>query len=133
VQETAAFLVEGIDFFSHAALTPVENGGDARCRLGSAVLIPILIQSHGHAAQKYVGQGDSEFVGYGFDDDDYCIRASEAGWYTAVTPLLHIKHGTGGNVLDRGKNWSCSFAREEKERPSNMDVFLKKYPHLRSR
>lgn len=82
---------------------------------------------------QQVGVLDEEYTNYGFDDDDYCARAREAGWITAVTKSLHIKHGTGGNVLDRGKNWSVSFAKEETPRQSNIEVFLRKHPQLAAR
>jgi O-antigen biosynthesis protein len=81
-------------------------------------------------AIEKVGPLDEGFTGYGFDDDDYCIRMRNAGYWTVISRELHIKHGTGGNTLKRGENWSCSFAREPK-RPSNREYFLQKYPHLK--
>ncbi|HCV42397.1 MAG TPA: hypothetical protein DGH68_02865 [Bacteroidetes bacterium] len=79
-----------------------------------------------------VGLLDESFTGYGFDDDDYCYRVRNANWQTNITRVLSIKHGSGGAKLDRGKNWSCSFAGEEKL-PSNMEIFLAKYPQFRSK
>lgn len=76
-----------------------------------------------------IGGLDESFIHYGFDDDDYCIRAREAGWRTMITSSLRIKHGSGGAQLMRGSNWSCSFARVEDPK-SNIDIFLKKYPKL---
>jgi GT2 family glycosyltransferase len=73
-----------------------------------------------------IGLLDENFVQYGFDDNDYCIRARKAGYLTMITRSLHIKHGEGGNYLNRGHNWSCSFARE-KDRPSNAGYFFKKH------
>src|SRR4030042_4507806 len=58
-----------------------------------------------------IGGLDGTFVHYGFDDDDYCIRARAVGWRTMITKSLHIKHGSGGSQLLRGSNWSCSFAQ----------------------
>jgi GT2 family glycosyltransferase len=78
-----------------------------------------------------IGLMDESFVGYGHDDDDYCIRARLAGFKTCITPQITIQHGNGGNELRRGENWSSSFARVE-ERPSNLEIFLKKYPYLAS-
>jgi len=76
-----------------------------------------------------IGGLDESFIHYGFDDDDYCIRAREAGWRTMITSSLRIKHGSGGSQLQRGSNWSCSFARGDDPK-SNIDIFLKKYPKL---
>ena len=79
-----------------------------------------------------IGGLDESFTEYGFDDDDYCFRAREAGWKTMITSSLRIKHGSGGAQLVRGSNWSCSFARLP-ELKSNIEVFLNKYPHFRSK
>ncbi len=73
-----------------------------------------------------IGPLDENFTGYGFDDDDYCIRTREAGFWTMITTQLRVKHGIGGAGLNRGYNWSCSFAREP-ERPSNQEYFTKKH------
>lgn len=73
-----------------------------------------------------VGEFDEGFVNYGFDDDDYCIRARKAGWWTMVTKSLRIRHGDGTNGINRGYNWSLSFAREP-DRPSNEAYFLQKH------
>ncbi len=73
-----------------------------------------------------IGMLDETFMGYGEDDSDYCIRARKADYWTMITRTLHIKHGSGGNVLSRGKNWSVSFAREP-QRNSNMELLIKKH------
>ncbi len=77
-----------------------------------------------------IGGLDEDYVGYGFDDNDYCFRAIEAGFRTMITSSLRIKHGSGGKELHRGKNWSVSFARET-DLKSNMEIFLKKHPSFR--
>jgi hypothetical protein len=74
-----------------------------------------------------IGFLDENFTGYGFDDNDYCIRARRAGWETGITGLVCVQHGTGGPNLCRGDNWSVSFA-QEKDRPSNIGYFRSKYP-----
>jgi hypothetical protein len=73
-----------------------------------------------------IGLFDETFVNYGFEDNDLCIRARRAGWWTMTTKRLRIKHGSGGTELERGKNWSCSFAVEEKM-TDNQQIFMKKY------
>lgn len=80
-----------------------------------------------------IGGLDETFIGYGFDDDDYCIRAREVGWYTMITRSLRIQHGSGGNQLFRGSNWSSSFARLENQPESNIERFLAKYPKFRNK
>jgi GT2 family glycosyltransferase len=76
-----------------------------------------------------IGLLDERFTGYGFDDDNYCLRARSAGYHTGITRQLRIKHGSGGVQLDRGKNWSCSFARI-KDPQSNLEVFRSIHPEL---
>ena len=82
---------------------------------------------------QQVGPFDEDFIGYGEDDVDYCLRAREKNWLTGVTRSLRIKHGTGGSILERGKNWSTSFAKETIQRKSNIEVLLRKHPQLASR
>lgn len=78
-----------------------------------------------------IGLLDENFTGYGFEDNDYCLRARQKQRLTMITRLYRVVHGNGGTVLDRGSNWSCSFAQEPQEIPNNMEYFLSKYPHLR--
>lgn len=59
-----------------------------------------------------VGLLDETFVGYGCDDNDYCIRTRRADLWTMITRSVVIRHGIGGHGLNRGLNWSCSFATE---------------------
>jgi GT2 family glycosyltransferase len=77
-----------------------------------------------------IGLLDESFIGYGFDDDDFCIRTKLEGMKTCITPQLFIQHGIGGEGLQRGLNWSTSFAKESVSRETNLGIFLKKYPHL---
>lgn len=60
-----------------------------------------------------VGKLDEAMIHYGFDDNDYCIRSRKAGFETAITKLANVQHGSGGTALERGRNWSSSFARVE--------------------
>ena len=75
-----------------------------------------------------IGPLDENFVGYGFEDNDYCIRARRAGWETGITRQVCVKHGSGGDQLRRGENWSLSFAKETETRKDNLQYFLSKYP-----
>ena len=41
-----------------------------------------------------VGLLDERFVGYGFDDDDYCKRIRDAGFKIAITDDVFVDHGS---------------------------------------
>jgi GT2 family glycosyltransferase len=75
-----------------------------------------------------IGLLDENFVGYGFEDVDYCLRAYWAGFDVMVTRQLYVKHGDGEAGLERGKNYSVSFAKEPEENLS-MLYFQKKYKY----
>lgn len=76
-----------------------------------------------------IGLLDENFVGYGKDDADYCIRAVSAGWKIAITRLLKVNHGIGGSNYVRGKNWNTSYARRGiSDQKTSNDYFFKKYP-----
>lgn len=64
-----------------------------------------------------IGPMDEKFVAYGFDDDDYCMRARAAGFLTSVTTWVTVQHGDGGTELGdgRGKTWNLSFERRKRE------------------
>lgn len=62
-----------------------------------------------------IGLLDETISGYGYDDDEYCQRARRLGWDTAVTCRVVVQHGDGGRDLTRGKTWSTSFVRKERE------------------
>jgi len=62
-------------------------------------------------AWDQVGTLDENFVGYGRDDVDYSMRLRAKGWATLLTRERFVVHGAGGEKMDRGRNWSLSFAR----------------------
>jgi|LSQX01.1.fsa_nt_gb GT2 family glycosyltransferase len=80
-------------------------------------------------AIREVGLLDEDYVDYGFDDDDYCIRMRDKGFRTCITPRIVHKHGSGGRDLLRGQNWSCSFAKNGPQK-TNLEVFLRKHPDM---
>lgn len=78
-----------------------------------------------------IGFFDESFIGYGFDDDDYAVRAKEAGWEIGTTRQLHVKHGDGTlGMLDYGKNYSCTLAKAPLKE-SNKEIFLRKHKQYR--
>ena len=42
-----------------------------------------------------LGGLDEEFLGYGFEDTDFCRRVVEAGWKLGVTGAARVEHGDG--------------------------------------
>jgi O-antigen biosynthesis protein len=73
-----------------------------------------------------IGGMDERLTGYGLDDNDYCNRARVGGFETCITRALTIQHGAGGGDLDRGINWSCTWARRNYEEP-NTERFHKSW------
>jgi hypothetical protein len=53
-----------------------------------AVLIP-------RATIDQVGTLDERFIGYGAEDDDYCIRVQRAGMQLLIEPSVTMRHGFG--------------------------------------
>ena len=52
-----------------------------------------------------IGLLDERFTGYGWDDDDFCRRAVDAGFRLACTADAYVMHGHGK------RTWSSSFSR----------------------
>lgn len=76
-----------------------------------------------------IGLMDENFVGYGFDDIDMCIRAKQAGWKLAVTNKAKVQHGNGGEEFIRGSNWSSSYMRNRiGGARKNMEYLMEKHP-----
>jgi GT2 family glycosyltransferase len=67
-----------------------------------------------------IGLLDERFTGYGWDDDDYCRRALDAGWKLACTADAIVKHGHGK------EKWSSSFLRT-KGWADNQAIYKKKW------
>lgn len=42
--------------------------------------------------RQLVGELDEQFYGYGYEDDDYCIRVRQAGLQLAVATQLRVRH-----------------------------------------
>ena len=74
---------------------------------------------------RELGPRDENFTEYGFDDNDYCIRARRKEWKTTITRLEHVKHGVGGPEFKQGHNWNVTYMRENRQ--SNEDIFRNKY------
>lgn len=64
-----------------------------------------------------IGLLDESFVTYGGEDIEICQRAKRAGWFSAITSLLVVKHGNGSPInraSGRGKSFSMSYNRTYK-------------------
>lgn len=72
-------------------------------------------------AWRQIGELDERFTGYGFEDDDYSLRATMAGWKRGVTGLAVVDHRIHGTF---GK-----FSREELLRAfgRNKRLFVEKW------
>ncbi len=78
-----------------------------------------------------IGTLDERFIHYGFEDTDFCRRARKAGIDVAVTNKLTVRHGDGGEVFVRGKNWSKSFIRvENRFSKDNLQLLQSKHPEM---
>lgn len=66
-----------------------------------------------------IGLLDERFVGYGWDDDDYCRRATDAGYKMACTANVSVTHGHGK------EKWSSSFLRTKYS--DNSKIFAQKW------
>lgn len=70
---------------------PCPDGVIVEC-LRDLCFVAVFIR---RSAWDIVGQMDERFVGYGYDDTDYCIRARDAGWKLGVTSDVIAQHGVG--------------------------------------
>ena len=66
-----------------------------------------------------VGLLDEEFVGYGFDDDSYCLRTRRAGLKIGVYDLCYIDHSTLKSTF-RTRPEGASLEQ-------NAEIFKRKY------
>ena len=81
-------------------------------------------------AWDQVGHLDERFVGYGWDDDDYCLRVKKMGWKTGVFGEVVVEHGGMGRTMST--TYHRIFTREQQVENSKMNrrVFLKKWGFL---
>lgn len=74
---------------------------------------------------------DEKFIGYGFDDADYCIRTILSGWRIAITNQTQVQHGDGGSKFIQGKNWNTSYVRNRiGKTKENLDYLMTKHPEI---
>lgn len=74
-----------------------------------------------------IGGLDEAFLGYGFDDDDYCERVRNAGLKCGVTGAVTVKHGFGNNVHSSSYVPLLGHAEWMRAGEYNGRVFAKKY------
>lgn len=48
---------------------------------------------------EVVGPMDERFTGYGFDDNDACMRVTRAGYQLGVTGAVTVRHGAAGRSM----------------------------------
>jgi GT2 family glycosyltransferase len=83
----------------------------AECRIygewarSASPLLPFVCVFLPRYALDLVGPLDESFTGYGGDDEDWCLRARDAGLTLGITPLVKARHGFGG------REYSSSFFR----------------------
>ena len=67
-----------------------------------------------------VGPLDERFTGYGFDDDDYCLRARMEGFELAVHDGCVVEHGRHPSAFRSRADWKELLAE-------NQDLFERKW------
>lgn len=67
-----------------------------------------------------VGLLDEDYVGYGMDDDDYCLRVRQAGLKIGITDKCYVDHGKLESSYRGGPKDGGDF------RP-NLRVFIRKH------
>ena len=76
-----------------------------------------------------IGLMDENFIYYGFDDADFCIRTVQANWKIAITNKTQVQHGEGGSKFIRGKNWNSSYMRNRiGGTVKNLNYLMTKHP-----
>jgi hypothetical protein len=64
-------------------------------------------------AWNIIGELDERFIGYGHEDDDYCVRGWHKGIRCCVTNAITIKHGKEPGIGTAaelfGNNWESMF------------------------
>lgn len=74
------------------------------------------------AVYDRVGPLDERFVGYGFEDNDYCLRCKKNGLAMAIYDGCVVEHGTAGNSTFRTKLEINSLMEQ------NRQLFRQKWP-----
>lgn len=69
-----------------------------------------------------VGLMDDRYVGYGMDDDDYCLRIRKAGLKLGIHDGCYVDHGSLTSSFRGGPASGGDF------RP-NLKIFIEKYGH----
>jgi len=74
-----------------------------------------------------VGPLDEQFVGYGYEDDDYCMRVRRAGWKIGVTGAAYVTHGQDGYPHSSTYQKLHGTKRWEELSAFNRQLFLSKW------
>lgn len=95
----------------------------------TVAFIAVLIR---RAAWNKVGPMDERFVGYGFEDDDYCRRMRNAGWKVGITPRLVVRHGRDGRPHSSSFIRYCGQRKWQEMFQENQARYFEKWGVLRS-
>jgi GT2 family glycosyltransferase len=105
--------VEGRNAFPGRRPGPIETVESMTTVCFVAALIPRLVW-------QQIGQMDERYVGYGHDDDDYCVRLWHAGYLVGVTGAVEVKHDKGPGQTTAAR----IFPGEEWERQYDLNAQL---------
>ena len=73
---------------------------------------------------RAIGLLDESFVGYGFEDNDYCWRTWRSGFQTAILPSVLMMHG---DVFGRASTTFRQRADYAQSIRANRDRFIRKW------
>jgi GT2 family glycosyltransferase len=75
-----------------------------------------------------VGELDERFTGYGYDDDDYCVRVRRAGLKLAIADDCNVDHGSLTSTYRPAGPWSQCQTDDLLRR--NLTLFVAKWGSL---
>lgn len=75
-----------------------------------------------------VGELDERFTGYGYEDDDYCVRVRQAGLKIAICDGCYVDHGSLTSTFRPDGPWSQCKTDELLQR--NCALFVQKWGRI---
>lgn len=77
-------------------------------------------------ALKEIGLLDERFTGYGYEDDDWCRRATEAGWRMGISNYVVVDHHT----LESEYRGRGAAAGNHSGLVENRDIYWQKWSEI---